>query len=704
MFIPLTAIAEVSANKLTEELAELSLEELLDVEVYSRLPQEQTITPHSVTTIHKDSIEKQRLISNDLGFILSHYVPSMPASTMTATNRSTTIRGRRMAVLINGVPIGTPLRNGDQELRSLDASILQSVEVMNGANALYGVGSSGGTINYITKSPTMNQAMGFETEINSRTSLTHIGGSGHRFLNQSMWGSNGQFSYYNQGSIESVHGLFYADGDRVPSKAAGNSSIGLPESQNINLYSHMTYRWGKMQLSFNGLYYKHAMDDIYETTGGNAISRTKTSVEDVKARANTEDPGTQNIVLNLTYKHLDMLGSKLNTQIYYQDYDNIFGSFQEDSPLVRASDKVGQSTITAKKHGLRFDLKTPTEQFLNLDGNIIWGADLLQDKTGQTLLKGSLGGDIWTPFMTMKQVAPFVQFQTQLYASLSAEFGIRHEKTSIHVDDFNTVFGGSIQGGSISFSKTSYNFGIVYQLTEHTDIYSNLSEGYDVPELGRVLRNVRDSFQLQDANIDAVDNRSTEAGFRYDDDDTLFSLAFFRSTSDLGLQLTAVPNTDLLTPEQSAEVIEGFEISLNTHLNQQWSAGGTFAWLEGQRDSTTGREYLSGQRIPPAKVTTYLEYTPKERLQFRIQSLYSGDRNRFPESIGSRQQFKGDVRAYSVYDFFTKLHFGQSDFVFSIHNLFNKDYYSVFAQSSNLDRRMVKSPGRTLTLSYRLKY
>ncbi len=145
---------------------------------------------------------------------------------------------------------------------------------------------------------------------------------------------------------------------------------------------------------------------------------------------------------------------------------------------------IGQSTITSKKQDLRFNFKTPIEKLFYTQGALLdWRVDILKDKTGQTLLSGSIGGDTWTPYMTMTQYAPFVQFQSDI-TKQRIRTGLRNEHTQIKVDDFNTVFGGHINDGKVTFQETSFNISLVYKLTNHTEIFAGVSEGYNVPEVG----------------------------------------------------------------------------------------------------------------------------------------------------------------------------------------------------------------------------
>ncbi|WP_042723354.1 type I restriction endonuclease, partial [Flavobacterium sp. B17] len=42
------------------------------------------------------------------------------------------LRGRQVLVLIDGIPQSTPLRNGARDIRSIDPSVIERIEVING--------------------------------------------------------------------------------------------------------------------------------------------------------------------------------------------------------------------------------------------------------------------------------------------------------------------------------------------------------------------------------------------------------------------------------------------------------------------------------------------------------------------------------------------------------------------------------------------
>lgn len=106
--------------------------------------------PSSVTLLSKKQIQQQLSISSNLSDILGATVPGLGFSTNRTQNLGQTLRGRRVLVMIDGIPQSTPLRDGAKDMRSLDPTVLDRVEVIKGATAIYGNGADGGLINYIT--------------------------------------------------------------------------------------------------------------------------------------------------------------------------------------------------------------------------------------------------------------------------------------------------------------------------------------------------------------------------------------------------------------------------------------------------------------------------------------------------------------------------------------------------------------------------
>ena len=52
----------------------------------------------------------------------------------------------------------------------------------------------------------------------------------------------------------------------------------------------------------------------------------------------------------------------------------------------------------------------------------------------------------------------------------------------------NNAGGVSVTGGKVSFGKTLSNYGFTYQATDWAQLYGGYSEGFGMPDIGRVLR------------------------------------------------------------------------------------------------------------------------------------------------------------------------------------------------------------------------
>lgn len=58
------------------------------------------------------------------------------------------------------------------------------------------------------------------------------------------------------------------------------------------------------------------------------------------------------------------------------------------------------------------------------------------------------------------------------------------------MDNFTTVGNFDVVGGNLDYGREVFNAGAVYNLTEEVDLYASFSQGFTVPEIGRVLRTV----------------------------------------------------------------------------------------------------------------------------------------------------------------------------------------------------------------------
>ncbi len=129
--------------------------------------------PSSVTILQAKQIREQTSINPSITSILGNTVPGLGTFTNKATNSGQTLRGRSVLVLIDGIPQSTPLMNGSRDLRTIDPAVIERVEVIKGATSIYGNGSGGGIISFITKKPSGTKAISGETRISMDGNIAH---------------------------------------------------------------------------------------------------------------------------------------------------------------------------------------------------------------------------------------------------------------------------------------------------------------------------------------------------------------------------------------------------------------------------------------------------------------------------------------------------------------------------------------------------
>ena len=640
--------------------------------------------PASVTSISSEEMEQQAAVTSDLGTILSQKTPGLAPSTQSLSNYGQTLRGRSLSVLIDGVPQSTPLRDVLRDLRSIDPQAIKRVEVIRGSSAAYGYGATGGLVNIITRGGTAEK-LDIKTDIGTRFSTQQPDGSfGYRF-NQQIGGRSGAIDYNISGTYEKIGSFFDAEGDRIPIDPHGQG--GLANSNEYSLSANLGYQLNDSQeLRFTGSFYDIKQDVDFITNPG-VPGEEKATAEPVDD-APGESPGTDNISLNLEFTDNDILNSNLSAKVYYQDYDTRFG-FATFFP-----GGGGQSFLTSEKFGSRLNIKTPIGR---LPGSYIqWGADYLTDETAQPLVDGRE----WVPPIRQSSIAPFAQLKIQPGEKLILRGGLRYENISLDVEDFTTLFGGNeVAGGDLNYDALVANTGIVFFMNDMINVYASFSQAFSVSDVGRELRGTS-AASVEQLNPEAQKVNNYETGIRASGNFWAATVSGYINTSDLGTTFSGGNDFSIV---RSPEIVRGLETTLDLKLRRDLEIGGTFSLLEGKRDSDDDGSYdtfLTGDRIPPSKLTGYLAYSPLEGLRTRLDVLYSGNRNKFP---GSTSFAQGEVNSYTVVDLSAGYNVGPGTLSLGIENLFNNQYFPTISQWYNLGGTGYSAGrGRMVSLGYQL--
>ncbi|WP_316811013.1 TonB-dependent receptor [Pedobacter heparinus] len=683
---------QVSTIDFTLDEANADLKEV--IVSASRRAESLAQTPSSVTVLTAKDISTQSVISPNIANILSYSVPGLGASTNQTGNSGQTLRGRNVLVLIDGIPQSTPLRAGGRDIRSIDPSVIERVEVIKGATAIYGNGAEGGLINYITKKANTGKKFGGYSQVGLTGNLEGDSTVGYR-ATQQFYGKAKKFDYILSGMFEKT-GVF-----RDAESLVISPEYGLGETKSYNGFAKIGYDITpkqRLELMYN--YFSSRQDSRYVTKAG--VYGESPAIGVAGNRPGVDEGTRFNHNANLQYSSQQIFGSTdLTANLYYQDFYTIYSnstSFYEG----------GQSAITSTKKGARVSLNTPFRISPVVPMQLNYGLDLMNDNTAQNLVDGRS----WVPKMNMVNFAPYFQASANLFTDLTLKAGARVENINIDVDDFNTLATGAngagsiaVQGGTLNYNAFVFNAGARYSKFKLFNPFISYAQSFSVFELGRVLR-AAESNTLSQLETKPIIVNNYEGGFSSSIGKFNLSAAYYYSTSKLGANLLEVNGKYI--SQRIPERVYGYEIQADYQLLQDLAIGGNYAKVEGKGDVDDDGKfdgpadvYLNTTRIPPSKTTGYVKYSGVKNLVIDVNWMRIGSRDRFKTNASGKYLIgEGPVEAFDLFNLAATYQFIPALKVnLGIENLMNKTYYPSISQFYGSGINYVRGNGRRFNLS-----
>ncbi|MDF2076364.1 TonB-dependent receptor [Pseudomonas mendocina] len=666
-----------------------------------------------VDVIEREKLEQLRQGSDSLATLLAKVTPGMSDSSRTITDYGQTLRGRTMLILVDGVPLNTN-RDSSRNLASIDPALIERVEVVHGSSAIYGAGATGGIVN-ITTRPAGGESRA-ETTLRGSSSLTQLdsdslGGE----LQHHLSGAQGQVDYAFDLGVRHVGGSFDADGKRIaPEPSQGD----LFDSNSFNIGGKLGLRIDEDQRIQLALSHSDAKQDSDYTADPAVATLPAGSVpaQPLKGLKLDTQNRIKNTLANLQYDHADLLGSRLSAQLYYRDYFTRFTPFDARGVATRGR-FVDQVMQNSEILGSRFTLSTP----LGENTELVWGGDFNHERSDMPLdifdaarYDASGGRDFekigkltYMPELTTISTGAFAQLRHRINEQWSVDGGLRYEYATAEFDDFvplseiRNANPATVSGGKVRYDDVLGNLGVVYSPLAGQEIYAAFSQGFQLPDIGVQLRNARSGFDIDSSELEPVKTNNYELGWRGAlGEQTQGALALFYTTSKLG-DVQSFNNGLILT--RTEERIHGVEGSLDwLSLEETWGLGGTFTWMKGREKPDNGEwRDMTGFRVPPLKLTAYVQYNPSEAWSNRLQATYFASKD---YRIDGQASFgRRDVDGYTTVDLISDYRLSEADKVsLGIQNLFNRDYYPLYSQllRSNNNTSHLPAPGTTLTVSY----
>lgn len=687
------------------------------IEVSASRTSSNLVSPVQQTIVlERDALQELRTGSDSLATVLSKTVPGMADSSRTITDYGQTLRGRGVLVLVDGIPLNTN-RDSSRNLANIDPATIERVEVLRGSSSIYGAGATGGIVS-ITTRPAGGEPVA-ETTVTAVSPLTRLRADGlGGQLQQHFSGSQGMVDYALDLGARHNGAAYDAHGRRIaPEPSQGD----LFDSNIYNVGGKLGLRIDdKQRLQLSASYYNADQDSDY--TSDPSVGRLPPGSARALPMSGLEladQNQIRNTLVNLEYQHLDLLGSKVTAQMYYRDYFTRFTPFDARAVATRGNN-VDQITQNTKVFGSRLTVDTP----LGEQSRVLWGADFNQERSDMPIdifdpaaydrsggrVFNKIGGLTYMPELTTRSTGLFAQLEHRFNEQWSIQGGARYEYASARFEDFvplsqlRAPSPATVQGGSVNYDAFLFNFGVAYAPVRGQELYANFSQGFQLPDIGVQMRNARPGFDIGSSDLQPVKTNNYELGWRGGAGNTSASLAVFYTTSKLG-DVQSFNNGLILT--RTEERIYGIEGTVDYATDdEKWGTGGTFTWMKGRELPDGGSwQDMTGYRIPPIKLTAYLQYRPTESWSNRIQANYFGGKDYRldgAESFGRRE-----VGSYFTVDLMSRYQFTPKDtLIVGVENLFNRDYYPLYSQlmRSSTNTSRLPASGTVLTLTYQHRW
>jgi iron complex outermembrane receptor protein len=650
-------------------------------------------TPSSVTVITAKDIDNLSIVSPNIANVVAYAVPGLGSATNNTGNYGQTLRGRNPLVLIDGIPQSTPLKSSGRDLRSIDPSVIERIEVIKGATAIYGNGADGGLINYITKSSKSQKKFGGYSEAGTTGNIKGDSVVGYRLLQQ-FYGKVKKFNYFVGGVYEKTGVYRDAKGEVI------SPEYGLGETKLYNVFTKLGYDFtDKQRVDVMYNYFSSNQDSDFILKNG--VYGKSPAIGVLGNRPGVDEGTRYNHNANFQYVNKQIFGStSLTANVYFQDFLTVFSN----STFFYGS---GQSQTASNKKGLRVYLNTPFTISPKFKGDVTYGFDLLNDKTNQKLVDGR----VWVPNIDMVNLAPYAQLSTQLFDDWTLKAGLRAENIKINIADYNTIASGAngagsiaVKGGDLTYDAFVFNTGIRYSRFKFFNPFVSFSQAFSVFDLGRVLTAAKqDAVSKLETEPIIVNNY--EGGFSSQLGKLNLSAAYYYSTSKLGTNLVQVDG--FLLAERLPERVWGYELQADYQIIKQLTVGGNYAYVQGRGDKDAdGRFYgdndiyLKSNRIPPVKMTAYAKFG-NERLNVELYWMYVGDRDLFaPNAKGAYAIGEGPIHSFNLWNLATAYKVtNQIRVKLGIENLLNSDYYTTTSQFYGTNANYTRGNGARFNLS-----
>ena len=243
----------------------------------------------------------------------------------------------------------------------------------------------------------------------------------------------------------------------------------------------------------------------------------------------------------------------------------------------------------------------------------------------------------------------------------------------------------------------------MFDITDTISIHASVTEGFELAEVGRVIRNngVPEGVTLSNAYLAISPNihENVELGVRYDDGVTSLELAAFEQNAPFGNSYE--PNAEgLLEISRLSTRRDGFNAIFSHRFSDSIELGISYATVDAQSDTNGDGSFdtdlVSLSAGPPDQLKLYLNFV-----------LYDWD-GRVSWIKYDDKVYKNTVYAFDGYQIanldFSREFGNGATFGVAIQNLLDEQYIDLYSQISRNNNWYVAGAGRTIGFSYNHRF
>lgn len=681
----------------------------------TRVPKSVDKIPGAITVVGEAELAQSTAVTMDATAVLSRSVPGYSESSQAMSNTGENLRGRIALRLFDGVPQGSPLREGTRNGTFTDMGIIERIEVINGPSAAEGVGAAGGIINYISRSPTEE---GTEVDLTARYSSAFENDSDDWKIGATLTHKQDNYDVLASASFID-RGMTY-DGS---GRAIGlNTSGSVADSESKNFFLKGGINFGandaqRLQASISRFNIEgkgnYLLVDGDRTTG---VPNTSVRGRPLGAKTEFNDFKQE----TLTYTHNDFFTGSLSINTYRAEqamrYVAEDGTDRQDPLIAPIGTLIDQSEIRTEKKGVRTAWNRQNLFTDGLELNI--GLDWVEDTAEQRL---ALTNRVWVPPMEYTSWAPYAQLSYDI-GPVTISGGVRREDGELHVDDYVTTWFRDrrpVDGGTLSYKEDLPNFGVVWRIVSGLSAFVSYSKGFTLPNVGIPLRNVQCSNDNPEGTQPdgcpndprqsvegilalqpiVVDNK--EVGFNWRGSRMSVGASYYESESDFGVSLLVDPLSEDFIMLRRPVDIKGYEFTSEFKLTDTLRATALYSHTEGKtRTTDTGplNREMGINDISPDKIGTTLSWQFNDAGDVTVGSTTYVGRDINEGRVGEEH-----THGYTLFDLGANYRFGKSLLTLGVENVTDKFYILSWSQVPGF-RNYWSGRGRVTSLTYTMKF